>query len=113
MKVEVKIGRDAPGGYSGNYAGWSIGSCKTNYWTSYEANKISTTECCLKPGVNYELTCKNSRGFGWDGGYIEIHGKRYCDKPFFGEFEDEVWEVKNQVTIEGIDIRKRYMYLHV
>ena len=52
------------------------GSCSSaNFYTDYE-EYLET--CCLTPG-DYMLTCKDSHGDGWDGGFIEIRGHRYCD----------------------------------
>ena len=35
-------------------------------------------ECCLLPG-EYTLTCKDSYGDGWHGGFMTIEGQNYCE----------------------------------
>ena len=56
---------------------WRLGTC--NSIGILYPTKIYIHRCCLKPG-RHTLTCINRRNpFGWDGGYIEIQGHRYCD----------------------------------
>ena len=43
----------------------------------YGNNAEYTEQCCLTPG-NYNLECKDSYGDGWNGGYIEVKGEKYC-----------------------------------
>ena len=45
----------------------------------YASNIEATKTCDLKPGVMYELKCEDEWGDGWNGGYIEIAGLKYCD----------------------------------
>ena len=63
----------------------------TTKFTSFET---TTDECCQNPGT-YELTCKDKYGDGWHGGYVEIQGKKYCEKFSNGKIK------KKQVTITG------------
>ena len=35
-------------------------------------------QCCLPSGT-HTLKCKDAWGDGWDGGYLEINGQKYCD----------------------------------
>ena len=59
---------------------WSLGSCSgiQHYpqdFTRYEYRE----RCCLQPGT-YTLTCQNNKQpEGWNNGFIELQGKRYCD----------------------------------
>ena len=37
-------------------------------------------ECCLPDHTNdYAITCYDSYGDGWHGGYLEINGYKYCE----------------------------------
>ena len=71
---------------------WTLGSCENE--KSYGNGFQYTQECCQAPGA-IELECKNSYGHGWNGGYLEIEGKKYCDDFASGK------EKKEQVTITG------------
>ena len=55
---------------------WSLGTCTKGI--DYENHQTYTESCCLNPG-SYQLTCDDSYGDGWHGGFIEIDGKRYCE----------------------------------
>ena len=55
---------------------WSIGSCSSNQ--VYKNRKVYAKQCCLAPG-DHTLNCKDSYGDGWQGGFIEIYGRRYCE----------------------------------
>ena len=44
----------------------------------YKGFKVYTKQCCLPPG-NHKLTCKDDWGDGWNGGFLEINGQRYCE----------------------------------
>ena len=60
----------------GSEISWSLGSCQSN--GGYGNNAEYTEQCCLTPG-NYNLECKDSYGDGWNGGYIEVKGEKYCE----------------------------------
>ena len=61
------------GGYENS---WSLGPCKSNQ--TYENHDEYHEKCCLQYG-KYELSCKDTSGDGWEGGYIEINGTKYCN----------------------------------
>ena len=42
-----------------------------------DKNGLVPQDCLLTPG-EYKLTCIDSFGDGWQGGYITISGKQYC-----------------------------------
>ena len=48
---------------------------------SYEANpkdgSTAETVCCL-PAGSHTLSCVSGFEDGWEGGYLEIDGNRYC-----------------------------------
>ena len=55
---------------------------------------VAPEQCCLEPG-NYNLECKDSYGDGWNGGYIEVNGEKYCESFSTGS------EETSQIIIEG------------
>ena len=59
---------------------WNIGgTCNSKDLGKYENNKEDTDECCVAKGQDeFVITCKDSYGDGWHGGYLEINGKKYC-----------------------------------
>ena len=62
----------------GSDSQWRLGNCESN-GTEYQDFEMYLQRCCLKPG-RHALTCKNNRNpYGWDEGYIEFLGHRYCD----------------------------------
>ena len=72
----------------GEEISWNIGSCQSN--AVYDDNAEYTQRCCLKPGT-YNLECRDSAGDGWNGGYIEVNGNKYCDS--FTSASDETSEI--------------------
>ena len=55
---------------------WNIGGmCKND--EGYFESKEYTQKCCVAEGST--ITCKDSFGDGWHGGYLEIDGQKYCD----------------------------------
>jgi len=61
----------------GNENSYVIGTCASKQ--RYRRYQNYEEECCLAPG-DYTLECKDSWGDGWHGGYLEIDGKKYCDR---------------------------------
>ena len=55
---------------------WRVGECKSN--REYQRDKIYIKQCCL-PGGIHKLSCKDDWGDGWNGGFLEINGQKYCD----------------------------------
>ena len=54
---------------------WSLGNCmSTQTYSSYSS---ATVECCQPEGT-YLLSCFDSYGDGWHGGYLLIGGTNYC-----------------------------------
>ena len=79
---------------AGSENSWTLGSCLSS--TTYESNRVYNQVCCM-PNGNYELTCKDSYGDGWHGGYLTIDGNRYCES-FRSGFENKE---SVQVTTDG------------
>ena len=59
----------------GSENSWTFGKCKSSQ--QYASRQTYTTKCCLAKG-EHTLTCKDSYGDGWHGGYLEIQGNKYC-----------------------------------
>ena len=60
---------------------WSFGSCISNV-TEYKDNKMYSQTCCFstsRSNWRYELQCKDSGEDGWDGAFITINGRKYCE----------------------------------
>lgn len=56
---------------------WTLGDLCGG--TDFEDHSVSGKECCVIPGQSYVLTCIDSFGDGWHGGYIEMNGHKYCE----------------------------------
>ena len=65
----------------GSEINWSLESCSNGQMFSDDMEYIEV--CCLNPGV-YTLKCGNSYGDGWNGGWIEIQGIKYCEDFYDG-----------------------------
>ena len=84
--VIIKIQTKTYGGENS----WYFGPCSSSQ--KYESYKEYTAVCCLNPAA-YDLICKNSAGDGWEGGFIEIQGKIYCEDFISG------YDITKHVTI--------------
>ena len=60
----------------GHEISWELGTCVSS--KIYDSHKSYNQKCCLKPN-KYTLLCYDSYGDGWNGGFVEIFGRRYCD----------------------------------
>ena len=83
---------------TGNYAGqisWNLGSCQSKR-QGYGSYARYVEQCCLPTG-SYTLQCKDSGGNGWQGGYIEVGGQKYCDPVQFRTGNTHT----TQITVEG------------
>ena len=79
----------------GSEVSWTFGPCSSAH--AYDSNTVYTEICSITIGT-HTLTCIDSYGDGWHGGYMEIEGNRYCDG-FSSGYEEVV-----EVTITGTDI---------
>ena len=76
----------------GNEISWNFGPCSSSQ--VYENGQVYFEQCCLPPG-EHTLTCEDSWGDGWHGGWIKIDGTKYCDDFTGGS------EATAQVTVAG------------
>jgi hypothetical protein len=72
----------------GQETSWTLGTCSNE--SPHVSYRTVAVQCCLAPG-EYTLDCKDSHGDGWDGGYVKIDGKKYCEK--FENGKSETHEV--------------------
>ena len=87
---------------------WKIGchdeSCEECVSISEDGEKYDNhaeynQECCLpEKQQSFLVKCSDSYGDGWNDGYIEIHGKRYCND-FLDKYEEE--SIPNEQVPEG------------
>ena len=58
---------------------WKLGSCHSTKNLGLRDEKWAYSKrCCLEPGEHI-LSCMSQVPHGWNGGYIEFLGNRYCD----------------------------------
>ena len=87
----------------GNEISWTFGSCSSAQ--EYASQQEYTERCCLTSG-EHTLTCKDSYGDGWHGGFMEIGGTKYCD-----DFQSGSEAVK-QVTLAGKYVFIMFLVAH-
>lgn len=64
---------------------WTVGSCYSNQ--QYADQSQYSQNCCQAEG-DWPVTCSDSYGDGWHGGYIEIDGERFCEDFTTGSSKD-------------------------
>merc|ERR1739845_314646 len=84
----------------GHEISWNLGSCKNN--RKYDDDAKYTQQCCLGPG-SYSLRCKDSYGDGWNGAYIEVDGKKYCESFTAGREETSQITLQKKVSNTNSD----------
>ena len=65
---------------------------------TYEEDQEYNEQCCLPSGT-YTLSCEDSYGDGWQGGFIDIQGSHYCEGFLSGSSENI------QLIIEGNSVK--------
>ena len=83
----------------GSENSWAFGKCKST--RRYGTRRTYTMNCCLLQG-EHTLTCKDSYGDGWHGGYVEIEGKKYCKDFTNGR------EKTTKIQIKGMNLVIRF-----
>ena len=78
MELRIRVGK-------GGGTAWVLASCSGTYRAQDGKEKEYIERCCLKPG-EYILICQNTDNsntkrhiYGWNSGFIEIQGQKYCD----------------------------------
>ena len=60
---------------------WSFGLCDSNQ--QYQDYKEYRQTCCFLTSPTawlFDLKCKDSHGDGWNGAFITINGRKYCEE---------------------------------
>ena len=71
--------------------GCSDGGCREcGSDLGYADNTLTTQQCCMpEEEKEFVITCTDSFGDGWHGGYLEIDGEKYCEEFSDGpEYQD-------------------------
>ena len=97
MVLEVCVDMDLTTRAWGHEISWTFGSCDSTQ--AYANNGQYSESCCLVPG-EYTLSCLDTYGDGWHGGFLEIQGTRYCEDFTSGSV------AAHQVTVTGIDVHQ-------
>jgi hypothetical protein len=72
----------------GSENSWTLGDCSGS---GFEDNQEYDSVCCLTGG-EHTLTCSDTYGDGWHGGFIEVDGVTYCNEFSKGmEETSSVW----------------------
>ena len=65
---------------------WRIGEKLSCSGSGYQSRVIYRSDtCCLEFG-QHELVCEDEYGDGWDGGFLQINGVKFCEH-FLGKNE--------------------------
>lgn len=64
---------------------WTVGSCYSD--RQYSSQSQYSQNCC-QPEGDWPVSCSDSYGDGWHGGYIEIDGERFCEDFTWGTEQD-------------------------
>ena len=75
---------------------WTLGECKLS--RIHRGRDPYTESCCLFAGI-HKLTCDNSKGTGWDGGFIRIGGALYCEDFVIGYQQTFDVDISGNFTI--------------
>jgi len=71
---------------------WTLDMCSGG---PYPYGAYDYAHCCLNEG-EYDLSCYDSGGDGWHGGYLEIGGERFCEDFTSGEQQTQTINVNSQ-----------------
>ena len=87
--------------YTGRYAQearWEISNTDCKSGEQYQENEKTHDITCQLPAGQQLLVCEDIYGDGWNGGWIEILGERYCDW-----FDDE----KKEHTLTVVQLEEQ------
>lgn len=76
---------------------WQLGTCNSHGIEAIMGNTKFVHRCCLRAG-QHTLTCFRKSGpYGWNEGFIEMLGHRYCD-----DFLS--YKLMQKIRIKGMDV---------
>ena len=64
---------------------WTFGPCSSASQGIPYGNNDNYSEQCSLASKTFTLTCEDSYGDGWHGGYLEIQGIKYCEDFYDGK----------------------------
>ena len=80
----------------GHEISWKISDTCKSAQTYYNNDEYSQT--CYLTLEEHTLQCLDSHGDGWNGGYIEIQGKKYCETFTIGKSMTATITISNPGT---------------
>ena len=83
----------------GNEISWTVGNCRNDQQYASESNY--TQDCC-QPEGDWPVTCTDSYGDGWHGGFIEIDGERFCENFTTGKFHTIILSMKSKISKQSV-----------
>ena len=69
---------------------WNIGGTCDSI-NRFENYREDTQQCCVQDHDEFVITCKDSYGDGWHGGYLVINGLKYCEDFTTGNEYTEIY----------------------
>ena len=79
---------------------------------NYASQETLMATCQLEENVEYELICEDDWGDGWDGGYLEIAGQRYCDD-FTFDFPNKCPNSISPAYVYQCNTERRIQYITI
>ena len=102
VEVDVKLVT----GNNGDEVSWKLGECESNI-SLYASNKSFQSfhqTCYLKEFTN-DLLCKDEGRNTWEGGYLVINNKKYCD--------DSSWPENSATKDYSIEFGSKYILFKI
>ena len=87
---------------------WSFGLwCNSSQ--QYQDHQEVTQTCCFKSisDWKHELVCKDSNNDGWNGAYISINGRKFCDDFLEGHEKEAIVEAKPSKNLSSNQLIQR------
>merc|ERR1719401_3001532 len=89
---------------------WTIGGeCSKSSSVTFQDHQIYEQTCCAQYFSGLTVYCSDAYGDGWNGGYLEIAGRRYCEDFGGGHERQEIlagaWEASGttgEMTTDGM-----------
>ena len=89
---------------------WQLGTCNSHGIEQISGNTKFIHRCCLRPG-KYTLTCIRKNGpYGWNEGFVEIQGHRYCNDFLSYKLMQEI-RIKGMKEISTKNKTRLYDYI--
>ena len=99
VEVDVKLATRN----NGNEISWKLGQCESNI--AYYASNTSFQQTCYLKEFTNELVCKDEGRNTWEGGYLVINNKKYC--------EDSSWSDRSATKDYSIALGSKYIFIKI